>query len=208
MAASARGWGVMRRVGGMVVAPRKTLQHILLGHGDALEVVALALLVVTACYPMTVARYALLVHVDPGMALQKLFGSNGFFWTRLMNQTGFCAVASAGFFGLGWMLKKPVAVWTALTAGFYLYVPMGLLALVGLVLDKMGLVWPWLPHHPLDGWWVLEGNRVHLERFYAKLVLEMTWPAMVGLAAAWQWAHVPPSPPSPSPSPPPATPSP
>ena len=38
MAASARGWGVMRRVGGMVVAPRKTLQHILLGHGDALEV--------------------------------------------------------------------------------------------------------------------------------------------------------------------------
>ena len=190
--------GLARRMGGMVVAPRRTLHALLAGEGDALEVVVLALLVVTAIYPATVLKYVLLSRVDAGMAFSKLLGSNGFYWTRLMNQAGCCAVASAGFFGLGLLTRRRVAVWSAVTAGFHLYVPMAVLALLGLLLEKVGVSWPWLPHHPLDGWWVWEGNQPHLMRFYGKLVVEMAWPTVVGLWAAWTWwRQAPPAPATP-----------
>ncbi|MBI5495867.1 MAG: hypothetical protein HY904_12655 [Deltaproteobacteria bacterium] len=177
--------GVLGRLGGMVVRPGRTLRAVLQGEGDGVEPLLLALATVAALYPATLTKYALLWRVDPGMAFGKLFSSSGFVWARLANEGAFCGVAALGFYVLGWMARRPVRAWDAVSAGLYLYVPMAVLALVGGLATRAGAEVPWLPQHPVDGWWVLEGGRVHLDRFYLKLVVEMAWPAVAGLWTAW-----------------------
>ncbi|MEW5854807.1 MAG: hypothetical protein AB2A00_38885 [Myxococcota bacterium] len=179
--------GVLWRMGGILVRPVRTLLSILHdGEGDPLEPILLSILVVAAAFPMTVARYALAAEVSVAVALSRLFSANGFVWMRLVNELIFCAIAAAGFYLVALLSRRRTTAGNAITAGLYLYVPMAALTLLGVLLTRAGLKLPWLPNHPLDGWWVYEGNRFHPERVVLKLVVEMAWPTVIGLGAAWR----------------------
>lgn len=185
--------GVLRRVGGMLVSPVKTLLEMLRGgHADPLEPVLLAVLVVMAAYPMTVGRYALIARVDVLNALSKLISANGFIWTRLINEAGFCAAAAGGWFLVS-LRRGRVHPFHAITAALYLYVPMAVMTVLGVLLAKVGAELPWLPNHPMDGWWVFEGNRLHYDRVVVKWLVEMAWPLALGLLVAWRLWTAPPA---------------
>lgn len=181
------------RLGAMLLHPVSTLDAVVAGRrGDVADAVWLALLTVLAIYPASVARYLWLVEVDVTMAISKLLAGNGFVWSRLRNPAAYCGASAACFFVFSRaVLHRKVTVWDCLSAGAYLYVPVAALSVAGLLLHHAGVALPWLPHHPVDGWWVLEGNRVHLDRFYLKLVVAFAWPTVVGLAwAAWAWRQI------------------
>ena len=184
--------GVLQRLGGMLVAPRRTVLEVLRGgHADALEPVVLAMLVVTSAFPVTVGRYAMVAEVSVLTALSRLVSANGFIWSRLVNEAAFCAVAAAGWFVVS-LRRGRVHPFHAVTAALYLYVPMAVTVLVGALLTRGGLAWPWLPNHPMDGWWVFEGNRLHYDRVVVKWLVEMVWPLVIGLLVAWQlWIREP-----------------
>lgn len=185
----ARWWTESARtLGGMLTRPRPTLEDILAGRsGDVVAPVLLAVLTVVAAFPATVARYAWLWPVDPEMAVSKLWSRNGFIWSRLTYPGILVGMSAVCFFTFcRVVLRRRTDVRDALTAAAHLYVPMAALTLVGALLQRAGLGLPWLPHHPMDGWWVMEGGRVHVGRFYFKLVVEMTPPALVGLWWAWR----------------------
>jgi hypothetical protein len=179
-----RGLG---RLAGVVVRPVRTLTAILAGGpADPLEPVVLAVLAVAVTSPVTVATYVLAAEASLAVAFSRLFSVNGFIWGRLANQGLFCLVAGLGLYAVAWLARSRVGLGAALTAGLYLYVPMGVLTLGGGLLARAGVVLPWLPSHPLAGWWVMENGVFHRERVVVKLVVEMAWPAVVGLVVAWR----------------------
>lgn len=177
----------------MITHPHRTLYARLHGEPSApVEVLLLALLTVFATFPISVARMAFAAEVNVTVAVRRLFSLDGLFITRLHPEIIFCAVAGAGFFLVARLRRIPVRWGDALTAGIYLYVPMALVILVSGLVSRLGVDWPWLPHHPLDGWWVFEGQQWHPWRWFIKVVMEMGWPTVVGLSTAWSlWRSTP-----------------
>jgi len=148
----------LARLAAVLVTPRRSFGALLeRGCGGVGDVVLFMLLVMPAAQPAEAA--AAVAHFSRGLLLPL---------NALAGQFVAFAVAPLALgllFGLGLTLAarlrgRRLGIDVAMTAGVYLWVPVGVLALLGAVLAELGWSCIWLPHVPLDAfartqpdWW-------------------------------------------------------
>jgi thiol-disulfide isomerase/thioredoxin len=147
------------RTGGILVAPRRTFRHILHGQeGGVGDILLLMFLVMLGTAPVESAAIVLGAERGLGSALARLLGMYVHFaLTPLL----VCVAVALVLVGAERLRGRRVSVEGAVSSCAYLWIPVGMLALLGSILRLLGLDLWLLPHVPLGffirampPWWM------------------------------------------------------
>jgi peroxiredoxin len=134
---------ILARIGGLVVAPRRTLRALLEGEGSALDIVPAIAIAAVASTPAKLGAGLLLLRARPDTALHKLGPDLWHQWSYPLLFVVFAATALA--YGKEAPTRRCFAVST------YALVPSLLLMSIGGAAQRLGVDLAVLPHHPISG---------------------------------------------------------
>ena len=168
--------GAIRRLGGMITAPRATLRAIATSTaGDALEPILLWIAVVLLLRAHEAYRLLSLFAQGPSTILRRLMdlvvddGRND-----ALLLVG--VAVGLGVFG-AYVAKRRVSFGAAATAAAYLLVPLVALKVVGGLIQLAGRDLWWMPHWPVDALQaIVVQNKVDWTRFAVKCVVAYAIP--------------------------------
>jgi len=173
------GW--LNRLGGVLVAPRRTFQQMIhAGQGGIGAVIGLMFLVMLGTRPADSATALIGVANGPLMAVSKLVNQFIQFAVAPLAVTLAVGLMLAGLLRVR---GRSAPVDGLLTAAVSLWVPVGLLGLVGAMLAELGWSWPYLPHVPLAAF-------LQLEPAWWQILLRAVAAYGPSLALAWVLVRV------------------
>lgn len=159
--------GTLRRLGGLLVRPRKTLRRLAAGEGgDPLEGLAVYFWVQLAVAGRMLYRNLMLSAEAPRISFKRTYEA---FWALCRNDLLLFVVVLLALFVLGRLLAREKLPARGLaTAAAYLLIPLALLKGAGALTLWLGADQWWLPHHAVDSSVVVVGRQVDWTRFAVK----------------------------------------
>jgi cytochrome c biogenesis protein CcmG, thiol:disulfide interchange protein DsbE len=147
------------RCAGVLYAPRKTFRLLISGsQGGFLDILALMLVIMLGTAPLAILRVLLSSQSDMSIILTRFFSM---YLSFVLTPLAVCVGLGLVLAGAGRLRGQGSAIESTISTSVYLWVPVGVLGLLGAMLQGVGLDLWVLPHIPLSfflqsepAWWM------------------------------------------------------
>lgn len=168
---------LVRRLGGVIAAPRRTLGAIAAGQGGGpMEGLLLFVWVQLWISGRVLYRNLMLSSEAPGISFKRAWSA---VWALSRNDLMILAAVASALILLRRFGPSRGSARAAAAVAAYLMVPVLLLKIAGAVTMWSGVDQWWLPHHPIDSYVVIVNRQIDWTRVIVKCVVAYGWPALL-----------------------------